>query len=84
MGVPVEVIHNASIINAIGIVGLELYKYGKITSIPFHNDKVSSPVEVIQFNKHHGMHSLVLLDLDPIGNKFMRIAQAVELYHNAL
>ena len=35
LGIKFKVIHNTSIMNAIGIVGLELYKYGKTTSIPF-------------------------------------------------
>src|SRR3989344_6344652 len=34
-GIEVKVVHNASVLNAIGITGLELYKFGKTTSIPF-------------------------------------------------
>ncbi|NQV91426.1 diphthine synthase, partial [Candidatus Woesearchaeota archaeon] len=34
-GVHVEVVHNSSILTAIGQTGLQLYKFGKITSIPF-------------------------------------------------
>src|SRR3989338_8320445 len=33
--VPVEIIHNASVLTAVGITGLQLYKFGKTTSIPF-------------------------------------------------
>jgi diphthine synthase len=36
-GVKVEVVYNASILTAVGVVGLQLYKYGKVTSIPFDN-----------------------------------------------
>jgi diphthine synthase len=77
-GVSCEVIPNASIVSGIGILGLEIYKYGKITSIPFHNEKVVSPVEIIKLNQHHGMHTLILFDLDPGKNKFMKVPQAVD------
>ncbi len=77
-GLHVEVIHNASVLTAVGIVGLELYKYGKVTSIPFHNRNVKTPVDVFKMNKKNGLHTLFLLDLDPMKNKFMTINEAVE------
>lgn len=76
--IPVEVIHNASVISAIGITGLEVYKFGKTTSIPFENKNVKTPVEVFRMNKKNGLHTLFLLDLNPEKNKFMNIKQAVE------
>jgi diphthine synthase len=76
--IPVEVIHNASVISAIGITGLEVYKFGKITSIPFNNKNIKTPVEVYNMNKKNNLHTLFLLDLDPENNKFMTIKQAVE------
>ncbi len=78
LGVNVEVVNNASILNAIGIVGLELYKFGKTTSIPFHNEHVTTPVDVIRANQKMGLHSLVLLDLDPSTERFMSVSEAVE------
>jgi diphthine synthase len=77
-GIEVKVIHNASIISAIGIVGLEVYKYGKVTSIPFLNKDVKAPVEVYDTNKDKGLHTLFLLDLDPTNNKFLSIKGASE------
>ena len=47
MGIKTQIIHNASILTAVGIIGLELYKYGKTTSIPFHNENVTTPVQVL-------------------------------------
>jgi diphthine methyl ester synthase len=70
-GIKVEIIHNASILNAIGVVGLELYKFGKTTSIPYHNENVTSPIEVMKANQTIGLHTLFLLDLDPKNNKYM-------------
>ncbi|MBD3164588.1 diphthine synthase [Candidatus Woesearchaeota archaeon] len=77
-GVKVEMIHNASIISAIGEIGLEVYKYGKITSIPFHNKDVRAPVEVYEMNSKNGLHTLFLLDLDPKSKKFMSINEGAE------
>lgn len=77
-GIEVKVVHNASIINAVGITGLEVYKFGKITSIPFDNENIKAPYEVMQNNLKNNLHTLLLLDLDPINKKFLTIKQAVE------
>jgi len=65
MKVRVEVVHNASILNAVGVVGLELYKYGKTTSIPFWDAgfRPESPYDAIKENKERGLHTLCLLDI---------------------
>ncbi|NOZ80955.1 MAG: diphthine synthase [DPANN group archaeon] len=80
MAVPIEVVHNASILNAVGEVGLELYKFGKTTSIPFPEDgfDVETPYDVIAANKKQGLHTLVLLDLRPAEDRFMTVNQAIE------
>ena len=79
--VPVQVINNASILNTIGIVGLELYKYGKTTSIPFIEDhpELETPYNVLKENKERGLHTLLLLDLKPKQNKFMTVNQAINI-----
>jgi diphthine synthase len=77
-GIKVEVIHNSSIISAIGEIGLEVYKYGKITSIPFHNKDVKTPVEVYKLNQKMGLHTLFLLDLEPKSGKFLSIKDAAD------
>ncbi|MGM5482152.1 MAG: diphthine synthase [Nanobdellota archaeon] len=82
-GVKVKIIHNASIVNAIGITGLDLYRFGKITSIPFENKNLVSPVEVIKKNLDYGLYSLVLFDLDPSSNKYMTISEAVSFLKKA-
>ncbi len=63
--IPIKIINNTSILNAIGIVGLELYKYGKTTSIVFPDDNwlPETPYEVIKSNKTLGLHTLCLLDI---------------------
>lgn len=75
-----EYIHNVSILNAIGITGLELYKYGKTTSIPFSTDsfKPETPYDVIKMNRKDRLHTLILLDLRPDENRFMSVNDAIK------
>lgn len=63
MGVQVKVIHNASVMNAIGVCGLQLYRYGETISIPFFTDvwRPDSFYEKIQNNRQLGLHTLCLL-----------------------
>jgi diphthine synthase len=76
--IKVNVVHNNSILTAIGVTGLELYKFGKTTSIPFGNENVVSPIKVFEDNQKMGLHTLFLLDLDPLNAKFMTVNQAIE------
>lgn len=73
LNTPVEVIHNASILNAVGEIGLELYKYGRTVSIPFDYKDLKSPIEAINSNQKNNIHTLILLDLDPKNNRFLKI-----------
>ena len=81
LGVPVKVIHNASILTAIGITGLQLYKFGKTTSIPFTENyaTLETPYTVLQENQKMGLHTLFLLDLQPEKQKFMAVNEALEI-----
>lgn len=64
-GVGVKVYHNASILTAVGITGLELYKFGKTTSIVFEDDGwlPDTPYKVLKQNLSNGLHTLFLLDI---------------------
>ncbi|CDW79647.1 diphthine synthase [Stylonychia lemnae] len=64
-GVKVEVIHNASIISAVGCCGLQVYRFGEIVSLPFFSEKWRpySFYEKIKKNRENGLHTLVLLDI---------------------
>lgn len=74
-------INNASILNAIGIVGLELYKFGKTTSIPFpaKNFNPETAYDVIKENQKIGLHTLILLDLNPSMERFLTINDAIKI-----
>ena len=82
--VPVKVINNASVLTAVGITGLQLYKFGKTTSIPFIEDhpNLETPYNVLKENQSLGLHTLMLLDLKPELNKFMTVNQAIEILEN--
>ncbi len=77
-GIKTKIIHNASVLTAVGITGLEIYKFGRTTSIPFDNKNIRSPLEVLKNNKKLGLHTLFLLDLDPSKDKYLSIKDAVE------
>ncbi|KAJ6851604.1 putative diphthine methyl ester synthase [Iris pallida] len=64
-GLKVEVIHNASVMNAVGVCGLQLYRYGETISIPFFTDmwRPDSFYPKIQQNRRLGLHTLCLLDI---------------------
>lgn len=64
-GVKVEVIHNASIVNAMGCCGLQVYRFGEIISIPFFTEKWRpySFYDKIVPNMERGLHTLALLDI---------------------
>lgn len=76
-----EIIHNASIMNAVGEVGLELYKYGMTVSIPYPVDGVlpMSAFERIITNGKNGLHTLILLDIKADEQKFMTINEAIDI-----
>ncbi|XP_045160515.2 diphthine methyl ester synthase-like [Mercenaria mercenaria] len=64
-GVQYKVIHNASIMNAIGCCGLQLYNFGETVSIVFWDEswKPDSFYDKICTNLQRGMHTLCLLDI---------------------
>ncbi len=77
LNVNVRIIHNASVLTAIGITGLQLYKFGKTTSIPFENENVEAPYDVLKLNKENGMHTLFILDLKPDSNDSLSVNDAI-------
>jgi diphthine methyl ester synthase len=79
--IKVEVVHNASILTAVGITGLQLYKFGKTTSIPFLDDfpQLETPYHIIKANKEIGAHTLCLLDIKEDKERFMTVPQSIEV-----
>ena len=81
--IPVTVINNVSIINAVANTGLELYKFGKTTSVVFpeKNHQPESFYDLIAQNKSIGAHTLCLLDIKIENNteRFMTINDALKI-----
>lgn len=65
LGIPFESIHNASIMNAVGACGLQLYQFGQTVSLVFFTEtwKPDSFYEKIMENRKIGLHTLLLLDI---------------------
>ncbi len=65
--VKIEVIYCASIIDAVAQTGLQLYKFGKITSMPrwdiVKNFTPDSFIQVIKENLSINAHTLILIDI---------------------
>jgi diphthine synthase len=61
----VKIIYSASVFDAIAQTGLQLYKFGKITSIPKwkNNYEPCSFIDIIKENISIKAHSLVLVDI---------------------
>ncbi|EAA09127.4 diphthine methyl ester synthase [Anopheles arabiensis] len=64
-GIKTSIVHNASIMNAVGCCGLQLYHFGETVSIPYWDDswKPDSFYDKIVANLKHGLHTLCLLDI---------------------
>lgn len=73
-----KVVSGVSILDAIAIIGLQLYKFGATTSIPMENKDVIAPIKVINDNLKLNLHTLVLLDLKHSENKFLSIDNALK------
>jgi diphthine synthase len=60
-----KIYHNASIMTAIAETGLQLYKFGKTSSMPAWTDswKPDSFMDYINENSSIGAHSLLLIDI---------------------
>ncbi|MDO8467342.1 MAG: diphthine synthase [Nanoarchaeota archaeon] len=59
-----KVIYNASVFDALGETGLQLYKFGKISSMPMwkKNYEPDSFMEIVKENESINAHSLILID----------------------
>ena len=64
-GIRVQVIHNASIMTAVGVCGVNLYNFGQTVSIPFFTPtwQPDSFYDKIAFNLSGGLHTLCLLGI---------------------
>jgi diphthine synthase len=78
-GIRTRIVHGPSIMTAaIGLTGLQAYKFGRTTTVPIPEAgfRPTSPVDVIAANRAMGLHTLVLLDLKEDG-RFLTAYEAI-------
>jgi len=77
--VKVKILHNASVMNAIGATGLQLYKFGKAATVPYpeRNFNPVSYYDALVMNKISGLHTLFLLDIKEEEGLFMSVNEAI-------
>lgn len=65
LSIPTSVIHNASILTALGSTGLQMYSFGQTLSMVFYTETWTpdSWYDRLEENLRVGMHTLVLLDI---------------------
>lgn len=83
-GISYKIIHNASIMNAIGCCGLQLYNYGETISICFwsevENWRPKSYFEKVCENRQRGLHTLCLLDIKVKEKSVENLIKGREIY----
>ena len=81
LGIKTRVIHGASIISAaIGLSGLQNYKFGRSVTVPFPESGFVSetPYLVIKENGKMGLHTLCFLDVKVEEEKYMTVKDGLE------
>ena len=82
LAIPTKYIPNASILNAIGATGLQLYNFGQTVSMVFFTDtwKPASFYDRIRENASIGMHTLLLLDIKVKEQSLENMARGRKIY----
>lgn len=82
LSIPVRTIHNASIMNAIGACGLQLYNFGQTVSMVFFTDtwRPASFYDRVKENRDIGLHTLVLLDIKVKEQSLENMARGRRIY----
>ncbi len=81
-GIKTRIIHGASIVSAaIGLCGLQNYKFGRSVTIPFSDMGYISetPYRVIQENMIIGLHTLCFLDIQAEKKRCMTVGEGLRV-----
>ncbi|CAH7681247.1 tetrapyrrole methylase [Phakopsora pachyrhizi] len=81
-GIQYKVIHNVSILNAVGSSGLSLYNFGQTVSIPFFTEswRPTSWLLKLVENLSIGLHTLCLLDIKMKEQSEENLARGRKIY----
>ena len=79
IGAKVQVIHASSVYSAVAETGLQIYKFGRTTSIVFPEGSYlpESPYDVLKDNFGRGLHTLCLLDIRADEQRYMTVVDAI-------
>ncbi len=80
-GIKTGVVHSASIISAaVGLSGLQNYRFGRSVTVPFPEEGFISetPYSVIAENKARNLHTLCFLDIRAEEQRYMTLKEAFE------
>ena len=85
LSIPTKSIPNASILNAIGATGLQLYNFGQTVSMVFFTEtwKPASFYDRIRENASIGLHTLLLLDIKVKEQSLENMARGRKIYEPA-
>jgi len=81
LGIEVKVIHSSSVYSAIGETGLQLYKFGKTTTVAYPEGTYfpTSPYDAIEENLKAELHTMCLLDVKADEGRFMTVNEGLKL-----
>ncbi len=86
-GIKYKIIHNVSILNAVGCSGLQLYSFGETISVCFWSEKENwrpkSYFPKICENRKRGLHTLCLLDIKVKEKSVENLIRGREIYEPA-
>jgi diphthine synthase len=79
-GVRTRVVHGSSILTAVAETGLSPYKFGHTVTLPLPEKAPPDTVlSTLKKNREHGLHTLILLDLDTVNRKAHTVDRAIEI-----
>ena len=77
-GIPTKVVHGSSILTAVAETGLSLYKLGRTVTLPLpEKGPPDTVLRTLEENREHGLHTLILLDLDTKADRHLSVHQAI-------
>jgi len=82
-GIKTRIVHGASIVSAaMGLSGLQNYKFGRSITIPFSNGEIVSetPYNIVKANLKAGLHTLCFLDVRAEEKRYMTIKEALKTF----
>jgi diphthine synthase len=83
-GVKTRVVHGSSILTAVAEAGLSPYKFGRTVTLPLPEKAPPDTIlSTLRENREHGLHTLVLLDLDTVNREAHTINRAIGILLDA-